>query len=113
MRPVCERSYKREAIGRAFARCDLAHNRGAYPQAKSMSARLKILVRSPAKGTCHGPDFLTARERLNVVISRGEASGSVFDSSSFTEAPSATIRQTCLVNSLCALTREIHVKLDH
>jgi hypothetical protein len=30
MRPVCERSYKREAIGRAFARCDLAHNYEAY-----------------------------------------------------------------------------------
>ena len=63
------------------------------------------MTASSAEETSRGLDFLLARERLNVAISRGKALSLVFAAPRLTETPCATVEQMRLVNALCALSR--------
>ncbi len=72
-------------------------------QGKEAAVALVAMTASSAEETSRGLDFLLARERLNVAVSRGKALSLVFASPRLLATPCATVEQMRLVNSLCAL----------
>lgn len=74
-------------------------------QGQEAPVALVSMTASSAEETSRGLDFLFARERLNVAISRGKALSLVFAAPRLTETPCTTVEQMRLVNALCALPR--------
>ena len=74
-------------------------------QGQEAPVALVSMTASSAAETSRGLDFLLARERLNVAISRGKALSLVFAAPRLTETPCTTVDQMRLVNALCALPR--------
>ncbi|PZX17487.1 uncharacterized protein LX81_01210 [Palleronia aestuarii] len=74
-------------------------------QGQEAPVALISMTASSAEETSRGLDFLLARERLNVAISRGKALSLIFTAPRLTETPCATVEQMRLVNALCALPR--------
>ncbi|SER47793.1 uncharacterized protein SAMN04490244_101191 [Tranquillimonas rosea] len=74
-------------------------------QGQEAPVALVSMTASSAEETSRGLDFLLARERLNVAISRGKALSLVFASPRLTETACSTVEQMRLVNAVCALTR--------
>jgi predicted RecB family nuclease len=74
-------------------------------QGQEAPVALVSMTASSAEESPRGLDFLLARERLNVAISRGKALSLVFAAPRLAETPCATVGQMRLVNALCALPR--------
>ena len=72
-------------------------------QGQEAAVSLVSMTASSAEETSRGLDFLLARERLNVAVSRGKTLSLVFASPSLLQTPCSTVEQMRLVNALCAL----------
>lgn len=72
-------------------------------QGQEAAVALVSMTASSAEETSRGLDFLLARERLNVAVSRGKTLSLVFASPWLLQTPCSTVEQMRLVNALCAL----------
>lgn len=72
-------------------------------QGQEAAIALVSMTASSSEETSRGLDFLLARERLNVAVSRGKALSLVFASPRLLQTPCITVEQMRLVNALCAL----------